>query len=44
MTVSLGVAQYDSSRDSSGKSLIDRADKALYVSKQDGRNRVTMAE
>jgi diguanylate cyclase (GGDEF)-like protein len=44
VTVSLGVAQYDSSRDSSGKSLIDRADKALYVSKQDGRNRVTMAE
>ena len=35
VTVSLGVAQYDRSRDVSGKSLIDRADQALYVSKQD---------
>ncbi len=35
VTVSLGVAQYDPSRDLSGKSLIDRADHALYASKQD---------
>ena len=44
VTVSLGVAQYDVTRDVSGKSLIDRADKALYASKQTGRNRVTVAE
>ena len=43
VTVSLGVAQYDPSRDLSGKSLIDRADHALYASKQSGRNRVTAA-
>lgn len=44
VTVSLGVAEYDSARDTSGKAIIDRADKALYVSKQEGRNRVSMAE
>ena len=44
VTVSLGVAQYDGAHDVSGKSLIDRADKALYASKQAGRNRVSMAE
>jgi two-component system, cell cycle response regulator len=44
VTVSLGVAQYDPARDVSGKSLIDRADKALYAAKQDGRNRVSVAE
>jgi two-component system, cell cycle response regulator len=44
VTVSIGVAQYDQSRDISGKSLIDRADKALYVSKQEGRNRVSVAK
>ena len=43
VTVSLGVAQYDPSRDISGKSLIDRADRALYTSKQEGRNRVTVS-
>lgn len=43
VTVSLGVAQYDPARDVSGKSLIDRADHALYASKQEGRNRVTVA-
>jgi two-component system cell cycle response regulator len=43
VTVSLGVAQYDPSRDVSGKSLIDRADHALYDSKQTGRNRVSVS-
>jgi diguanylate cyclase (GGDEF)-like protein len=43
VTVSLGVAQYDPARDVSGKSLIDRADRALYASKQEGRNRVTVS-
>jgi two-component system, cell cycle response regulator len=44
VTVSLGVAEYDRMRDVSGKSLIDRADKALYQSKQEGRNRVSVAD
>jgi len=44
VTVSVGVAQYDLSRDVSGKSLIDRADRALYRSKQSGRDRVSVAD
>ncbi len=44
VTVSLGVAQYDAGRDVSGKSLIDRADQALYSSKQAGRNRVSLSD
>ncbi len=44
VNISLGVAQYDPSRDLSGKSLIDRADKALYRSKQTGRNKVSVFE
>jgi len=43
VTISLGAAQYDPARDISGKSLIDRADRALYTSKQTGRDRVTTA-
>jgi diguanylate cyclase (GGDEF)-like protein len=43
VTVSMGVAQYDGERDVTGKSLIDRADKALYASKSEGRNRVSIA-
>lgn len=43
VTVSLGAAQYDFSRDFSGKTLLDRADKALYQSKQDGRNRTSLS-
>lgn len=42
VTLSLGVAQYDPDRDLSATSLIDRADKALYQSKQTGRNRVSV--
>lgn len=44
VTVSMGVAQYEARLDLTGKSLIDRADRALYVSKDRGRNRVTLAE
>ncbi|HUW39752.1 MAG TPA: diguanylate cyclase DgcA [Rectinemataceae bacterium] len=44
VTISLGVAQYDPARDVSGKSLIDRADRALYRSKQTGRDRVSVAD
>lgn len=41
VTVSCGVAMYDMERDISAKAVIDRADRALYRSKQDGRNRVS---
>jgi diguanylate cyclase (GGDEF)-like protein len=44
ITISLGVAQYDPSRDITGKSVIDRADRALYMSKSAGRNRVSLAD
>jgi two-component system cell cycle response regulator len=44
ITMSLGVAQYDAARDITGKSVIDRADKALYMSKSAGRNRVSLAD
>ncbi|MBN2875405.1 MAG: sensor domain-containing diguanylate cyclase [Spirochaetales bacterium] len=43
VTLSLGVAEYDQNRDLSGTSIIDRADKAMYNSKQTGRNRVSVA-
>ena len=43
VALSLGVAKYDAERDVSAKSIIDRADKALYRSKQTGRNKVTAA-
>jgi len=43
VTLSLGVAQYDPDRDLTGKSVIDRADKAMYLSKQSGRNKVMVA-
>ncbi|MBN2439877.1 MAG: sensor domain-containing diguanylate cyclase, partial [Spirochaetales bacterium] len=38
-TISLGVAQFDKNRDLTSEDLIKRADKALYVSKETGRNR-----
>ncbi len=44
LTVSAGVAEYDKGRDQTAKNLVDRADKALYASKQNGRNRVSIAE
>ena len=43
ITLSLGVAQYDTNRDLTCTSVIDRADKALYLSKQSGRNKVMVA-
>lgn len=43
VTVSLGVAAYKPGIDSSSHAFIDRADRALYCSKRDGRNRITEA-
>lgn len=42
VTISLGVAEYDLNRDADSKTLIDRADRALYKAKESGRNRVAM--
>jgi diguanylate cyclase (GGDEF)-like protein len=44
LTISIGVAQYNPEIDTTAKSLVDRADKALYGSKQTGRNKVTVAD
>ncbi|AEJ18330.1 diguanylate cyclase DgcA [Gracilinema caldarium] len=44
VTVSCGVASYNKLIDSQPKSVVDRADRALYISKQQGRNRVTFLE
>lgn len=44
LTISVGVAQYDPETDLTAKNLVDRADKALYSSKQTGRNKVSIAE
>ena len=43
VTISGGIAQYNPQIDFSPKILVDRADKALYQSKENGRNRVTVA-
>ena len=43
VTVSLGVAEYDPERIHSVSQMISEADKALYESKENGRNRVTLA-
>lgn len=42
VTASLGVASFDSEKDTAIEKLLDRADQALYRSKQDGRNRVSV--
>mgnify|MGYP001236297874 CR=1 FL=1 len=41
VTISIGVTQFDSSIDRNRQDLIERADKALYVSKREGKNIVT---
>lgn len=41
VTISIGVTQYDSDRDRAKNTLIERADKALYSSKRNGRNIVS---
>lgn len=40
VTISMGVAQYDPAKDASKEAFIERADKALYMAKEKGRNRV----
>lgn len=40
VTISLGVAGYDSALDTDGAALVKRADEALYDAKRSGRNRV----
>lgn len=42
VSASFGVAQWNGAED--GRELINRADKALYVAKQNGRNRVIRAD
>jgi len=42
VTISIGVAQWQSGE--SRRGLLDRADKAMYQAKQNGRNLVTLAE
>lgn len=40
-TISLGVSQIDHSKDTSIENILNRADEALYIAKDSGRNRVT---
>ncbi|MFW6363724.1 MAG: diguanylate cyclase DgcA [Spirochaeta sp.] len=42
-TLSLGVAHLSADRDTTTKMLVERADKALYMSKRSGRNQVSLA-
>ena len=44
VTASFGVAEFSPSLDPSPSGLIERVDHALYASKQNGRNRVTLAD
>ncbi|MGL4368328.1 MAG: GGDEF domain-containing protein, partial [Spirochaetota bacterium] len=44
VTVSIGVSQFDPARDSSTRDIIERADKAMYASKESGRNKVSFLE
>ena len=42
VTISIGLAQFDSKNDKNGKDLIVKADLALYEAKSQGRNRIVM--
>ncbi len=44
VTISIGVAEYNAARDHTSHMFIDRADQALYLSKRNGRNLVTLSE
>ncbi len=41
VTVSIGISQMDPEADKNKNDLIERADRALYISKRNGRNRVS---
>ena len=41
-TISLGVSEFDSKEDSNIDGVLNKADKALYKSKNSGRNRVSI--
>jgi diguanylate cyclase (GGDEF)-like protein len=41
VTISIGIAQHDTKIDRDRKDVIERADRALYISKKNGRNRVS---
>ncbi len=44
MTVSIGLALFDPKRDADRRSLMERADQALYKAKRSGRNRIIVAD
>lgn len=44
LTVSIGIATFRAGKDDNSAVVIERADKALYVAKQKGRNRVEIAD
>jgi diguanylate cyclase (GGDEF)-like protein len=44
LTISIGVAEKKPGTEQNARVLVDRADKALYNSKQTGRNKVSLAE
>lgn len=41
VTISIGVTQFDPAQDTGKNTLIERADRALYISKRNGRNLVS---
>lgn len=44
MTVSIGLARFEPKRDPDRRSLMERADQALYKAKRTGRNRIVVAD
>ncbi|MDY6935727.1 MAG: diguanylate cyclase DgcA [Spirochaetota bacterium] len=42
VTVSIGIAQLNPVKDKDAKDLINKADKALYISKAEGKNRISL--
>ncbi|CAA0100154.1 diguanylate cyclase [Zhongshania aliphaticivorans] len=44
VTASIGIAEFDRSRDANQSAFFERADKALYTAKQTGRNRIICSE